>query len=134
MNFLILLSGINLKFLIFAISYVMSDICSKNKLNGNDTMCRLDRLQQMKEEILQIARRHNAEKIYVFGSCARKEETPESDIDLLAEFKPNTSLFDHAGLEYDLAELLKCKVDVVAFSALKSDKFAANIRREMVVL
>ena len=44
-------------------------------------MCQLDRLQQLKEEILQIARKHNAEKVYVFGSCARKEETPESDVD-----------------------------------------------------
>ena len=46
-------------------------------------MCQLDRLQKMKSEINRIARRHHADKVYVFGSCARKEETPDSDIDLL---------------------------------------------------
>ena len=97
-------------------------------------MCQLDRLHQLKSEIYRIVQRHNASKVYVFGSCARKEETPDSDIDFLAEFNPNASLFDHAGLEYDLAEILGCKVDVVAFSTLKSDAFAKNIRKDMVVL
>ena len=41
-------------------------------------MCQLDRLRQKRDEILGIARKHNAEKGYVFGSCARKEETPGS--------------------------------------------------------
>ena len=45
-------------------------------------MCQLDRLHRLKAEIYRIARKHNAEKVYVFGSCARKEETPESDVDL----------------------------------------------------
>ncbi|MBQ7176233.1 MAG: nucleotidyltransferase domain-containing protein [Victivallales bacterium] len=97
-------------------------------------MCQLDRLKQLKEEILQIARKHNAEKVYVFGSCARKEETPESDIDFIADFKEHTSIFDHAGLEYDLAQFLGCKVDVVAKDALLDDSFAANVRKDMVQL
>ena len=57
-------------------------------------MCQLDRLQQMRDVILQIARKHNAERVYVFGSCARKEETPESDVDLLVDFNQDATLFD----------------------------------------
>lgn len=98
------------------------------------TMCQLDRLQQLKEEILRIARKHNAEKVYVFGSCARKEETPESDVDFVVVFKEHTSLFDLGGLEYDLEEFLGCKVDIVAHDALQQDAFAENVKRDMVLL
>lgn len=34
-------------------------------------MCQLDRLHQLRAEIYRIAKKHNAEKVYVFGSCAR---------------------------------------------------------------
>ncbi len=97
-------------------------------------MCQLDRLHRLKADIYQIAHKHNARKVYVFGSCARKEETENSDIDFIAEFNPGTTLFDHAGLEYDLAEFLGCKVDVVSLGALKADKFAANARKDMIAL
>jgi len=96
-------------------------------------MCQLDRLHQLKAEIYQIARKHNAEKVYVFGSCARKEETPESDIDLLVEFN-NASLFDHIRLEKEMAEFLQTSVDIVSLKALKQDSFGQQVRQEMVLL
>ena len=77
-------------------------------------MCQLDRLRQLKDEILRIARKHNAEKVYVFGSCARKEETPESDVDLLVEFNQNATLFDQVEIQDDVESLLNCVVDVVS--------------------
>ena len=77
-------------------------------------MCQLDRLQQLKDEILAIARKHNAERVYVFGSCARKEETPESDVDLLVDFNQNATLFDQVDIQDEMHSLLNCKVDVVS--------------------
>ena len=98
-------------------------------------MCQLDRLQRLKAEIYRIARKHNAEKVYVFGSCARKEDTPESDIDFLADFNSKASLFDQVGLELDLSELLGCAVDVVTLKRLrKDDAFSQNVRKEMMEL
>ena len=97
-------------------------------------MCQLDKLQRLRDEIYQIVRKHKAEKLYVFGSCARKDETPQSDIDFIVDFKEHASIFDHAGLEYDLSRLLGCKVDVVAEKALKEDLFAANVKRDMVLI
>ena len=98
-------------------------------------MSQLDRLHRLKAEIYQIARKRNAEKVYVFGSCARKEENPESDIDFLAEFNSNATLFDHSGLELDLSDLLGCSVDVVSLKRLrKNDEFIKNVRREMLEL
>ena len=98
-------------------------------------MCQLDRLHRLKAEIYRIAKKHNAERVYVFGSCARKEETPESDVDFLADFNHNASLFDQVGLELDLSELLGCAVDVVTFRRLReNDEFSKNVRKEMLEL
>ena len=77
-------------------------------------MCQLDRLRRLKAEIYQIARKHNASKVYVFGSCARKEETTESDVDVLVELNLGASLFDLMDLQDSLETLLQCKVDVVS--------------------
>jgi len=98
-------------------------------------MCQLDRLHGLKAEIHRIAKKRNADKVYVFGSCARREETPESDIDFLADFNSNASLFDQVGLELDLSELLGCAVDVVTLKRLReNDEFSDNVRREMLEL
>ena len=77
-------------------------------------MCQLDRLRHLKDEIHRIAKAHNAEKVYVFGSCARKEETPNSDIDFLVELSPGATLFDLMDLQDGFESLLECKVDVVS--------------------
>jgi len=77
-------------------------------------MCQLDRLQRLRTEIYRIARKHNAEKVYVFGSCARKEETPESDIDLLIEFNQGATLFDQIDIRDEVRTLLDRPVDVVS--------------------
>ena len=75
---------------------------------------RLKALRRMKKEIYRIAAKHNAEKVYVFGSCARKEDTPESDIDLLVEFNSAATLFDQLDIRDEVRSLLSCKVDVVS--------------------
>ena len=48
-------------------------------------MSRLEKLQNLRSEIYRIAQKHKVGKIYVFGSCARKEDQPGSDIDFLVE-------------------------------------------------
>lgn len=97
-------------------------------------MCQLDRIRSLRGEIYEIARKHKADKVYVFGSCARMEETPDSDVDFIAEFQPNSSLFDLGGLQYDLQKLLGCKVDLIPEDSLTEDAFATNVRKDMVLL
>ena len=77
-------------------------------------MTQLDRLRHLKEDILRIVRKHNADKVYVFGSCARKEETPGSDVDLLVDFNQNATLFDQVYIQEEMADLLNRKIDVVS--------------------
>ena len=97
-------------------------------------MCQLDRLHRLKAEIYRIARKHNAEKVYVFGSCARKEETPESDVDFLADFNSDASLFDQVGMQLALEDTLNCKVDVIPLSSLADPDFGPGVKKDMVLL
>ena len=92
-------------------------------------MCQLDKLRMLRTEIYRIAHKHNVDKVYVFGSCARKEDTPESDIDLLADFNEDASLFDQVVLQLELAEALNSKVDVIPLSSLYAPILALWLRR-----
>jgi uncharacterized protein len=70
-------------------------------------------LKMKREEILRIAAKHGARNVRIFGSVARGEAGPESDLDLLVELESDRSLLDHAALIRELEELLGRKVDVV---------------------
>jgi predicted nucleotidyltransferase len=66
-----------------------------------------------REAILQIAGRHGARNVRIFGSVARGEERPTSDIDFLVEMDADRSLLDLVGLTQDLEALLRRRVDVL---------------------
>ena len=75
-------------------------------------------LQQHKACILDIAHHYHAANIRVFGSVVRGEEREDSDIDLLVDFLPGTTLLDQVGLIDALSTALGRKVDVVSERAL----------------
>jgi predicted nucleotidyltransferase len=68
-----------------------------------------------------LCRRYGVRELSVFGSAARGEMRPGSDIDLLVEFLPDAQvgLLEHAGLMLELAQLLGRKVDLVSKNGLK---------------
>jgi predicted nucleotidyltransferase len=71
-------------------------------------------LQDKREAILNIAAKHGAFNVRVFGSVARGEETGSSDIDFLIDYDlSKTSPWFPGGLLVDLQDLLGCKVDVI---------------------
>ncbi len=76
-------------------------------------------LKTKRDEILRLASRRGARNIRVFGSVARGEARPESDIDFLVELEPGRSLFDLGGLLVDLQQLLGRPVDVVTEAGLR---------------
>jgi uncharacterized protein len=77
-----------------------------------------DLLPAKREEILQIAARHGAHNIRIFGSVARGEASENSDIDFLIDLEQGRSLLDQAGLMVELEDLLGRKVDVVTEQSL----------------
>jgi uncharacterized protein len=79
----------------------------------------LGRLRERREEVLAIAARYGASNVRVFGSVARGEERPDSDIDLLVDMEPRRSLLDLAALGIDLEALVDRPVDVFPTDSLK---------------
>lgn len=75
-------------------------------------------LQTKREEILRIATKHGARNVRVFGSVAKGEARPDSDVDFLVDMEAGRSLFDLARLTVDLEDLLRCEVDLVEQKAL----------------
>jgi predicted nucleotidyltransferase len=75
-------------------------------------------LSDKREEILKIAAGHGARKVRVFGSVARGEARPDSDIDLLVDLEPGRSLLDIIAIKQDIEDLLGCEVDVVTEAAI----------------
>jgi predicted nucleotidyltransferase len=78
-------------------------------------------LQKERETIIQIAAKHGAYNIRIFGSVARGEETETSDIDFLIDYDLSriTAWFP-GGLIQDLETLLNRKVDIVTANSLHS--------------
>lgn len=75
-------------------------------------------VEQRRDDIKAAAARHKGRSIAIFGSVARGDEHPDSDIDFLVEFLPGSSLFDLVRLQDELRELLNCSVDVVSVGGL----------------
>jgi predicted nucleotidyltransferase len=73
----------------------------------------LDELRARRHEILQIAARHGARDVRIFGSVVRGEAGSASDVDVLVDMDKGRSLLDLVAFWQDLEELLACKVDVV---------------------
>ncbi len=98
-------------------------------------MCMLDEIRAKRDEIYAIARRHKAEKLWVFGSCARKDERPDSDVDFLVKFGDGIGLFELFDFEGEMASEVGRKVDLINVTALdRSPCFAYNVRKEMLEL
>ena len=90
-------------------------------------------LQNRRNDILGVAVRHGACNVRVFGSVARGEARPDSDVDILVDMEPGRSLFDLGGLLYDLQTLLGMEVDVVTEKGLRP-RIRAQVMQEAVPL
>jgi predicted nucleotidyltransferase len=75
-------------------------------------------LLKHRPEVERLMRRRGVVRAGVFGSVARGEDTPESDVDFLVEFEDGRTLLDLSGLRLDLIELLQRDVDVATPASL----------------
>jgi uncharacterized protein len=88
-------------------------------------------LQQKRQEILQLATQYGAKNLRIFGSVARGEATPKSDIDFLVDLQ--SSLLTRIALIQDLETLLGTKIDVVTETSLH-DYLRTRILKEAIPL
>ncbi len=90
-------------------------------------------LQHNREEIVRIAASHGGQNVRVFGSVARGQFGPDSDVDLLVKLDAGRSLLDLIAIKQDLEDLLGCAVDIVTEAAL-SPYIREQVLKETVSL
>ena len=81
-------------------------------------MSLLSKLETHRAELVAAARHHGAMNVRVFGSVARGEDIPGSDVDLLVDMQAGRSLLDLVGLQQDFERLLGQQVDVLTENSI----------------
>lgn len=79
----------------------------------------LDELRHQRDQLRALAERHGARRLRVFGSTARGDAGPDSDIDFLVDMAPGRSLLDLGALQLDLSDALGRHVDIVTENGLR---------------
>lgn len=77
-------------------------------------------LERNREAIRALVIRHRLSNPRVFGSVARGEDREDSDLDILVDTLEETTLFDLGGLQHDLEDLLKMRVDLATSKGLRA--------------
>ncbi len=97
-------------------------------------------LEEIAERIAPVARKYNIPKVYVFGSYARGEADPDSDVDLMIEGGDYGAL-DFVGIMEDFKNSLDKSVDLINSETLsqkitkeRSKEFIKNVNKEKVVV
>jgi predicted nucleotidyltransferase len=80
-----------------------------------------ERLQSHRSRVKQIVARHGLSHVRLFGSVARGEDRPDSDIDLLVDVPPGVGLFQLGRCQAELESLLGARVDLVPAADLKAN-------------
>ena len=93
----------------------------------------LERVRRSRDEIVEVLAAHGLTNAGVFGSVARGEETSASDIDILVDIAPGTTLLTIIGAQIELENLLGRPVDLVPRDGLKPD-VAPAVARDVVSL
>jgi len=77
-------------------------------------------VDEVKKKIVPILEKHGVQKAALFGSFVRGEQSEDSDIDIIVEFKDreNKTLLDLIGLELELQETTNRKVDVLTYRSI----------------
>jgi predicted nucleotidyltransferase len=96
-------------------------------------MLREDVISKLREAMPALRSQHGIAAVYLFGSAARGDEQPGSDVDLLVEFEPDArpTLFTLAGVYGHLTDLLGRSVDVGTFDSLRP-QLRDSVRAEML--
>jgi len=85
----------------------------------------------LRKQLPELRERYGVKSLRIFGSYARGEQTPESDVDILVEFDRKPGLLKFVNLEAYLSELLGVEVQLTTMEALR-EEFRDTVVREAV--
>lgn len=86
-----------------------------------------------RRELKDVLRRHGVTNARIFGSVARGDDHEGSDLDLLVDFPPSTSLLDIIGIQNELESVLGAAVDLVPDTGLK-ERVRASAEPDLIAL
>ena len=92
---------------------------------------------ELRSIIAPIAKRHNVNSVYLFGSYARGSATGMSDVDLCVDASALKGMFALGSLYADLEDALQKKLDLITLDSLKyntDSRFLENLRKDQVLL
>jgi predicted nucleotidyltransferase len=90
-------------------------------------------LNEIKKRVQPILEKYGIEKAGIFGSAARKK-SEANDIDLLVKIEQKISLLDFIGIQQELEDELKMKVDLVEYDSLKPALREEVLKEEVPIL
>ena len=86
-----------------------------------------------RRELYDVLRHHGVTNPEIFGSAARGDDHEGSDVDMLVDFPPGTSIIDIIGVQHELEDLLGVPVDLVPRSGLK-ERVRARAAKDLLPL
>lgn len=86
-----------------------------------------------RRELHDVLRRHGVTNPEIFGSAARGDDHEGSDVDILVDFSPGTSIIDIIGLQHELEHLLGVPVDLILRNGLK-ERVRARAAKDLLPL
>jgi hypothetical protein len=84
--------------------------------------------------IINYLKNYQPSSIGIFGSYAREENKPDSDIDILIDLKIRIGLLEFVKMNYELSDLLGIKVDLVSEKSLKNEKLKQYIQNDLKII
>jgi predicted nucleotidyltransferase len=90
--------------------------------------------EETNQKIIHYLRKYDPVMIGIFGSYARGENLPDSDLDILVNLRSRFGLMEYVGMELDLTKLLGIKVDLVTVNALKNERLKKYIYNDLKII
>ncbi len=109
----------------------LSGVRGMNDRRSKQIVKRQDILAILAERRAEIESRFNVDSLAIFGSVARDEASPDSDVDILVSYREPPGIFDFLELKEYLQDLLHCRVDLVTRNGLKR-QFRDRVLQEAV--
>lgn len=90
-------------------------------------------IEEIKKVVAKIAPEYNLKRVTLFGSRARGNFRPDSDIDLIVDFPETAGLIAHISFKYDLEDAFGLNVDVISRGGLKGSLIENEIDKEIEI-
>ena len=87
----------------------------------------------LQNQIIEITSKYNPKLLGIFGSYSRGENKPDSDLDILIDFKKDLNLLEIIGLEQELTECLGIQVDLITLRSVNT-QLKEYIEKDLILL